>query len=97
MESHVTPAFRKSLRALPNEVRRGAFADYRLWKVDPFANSLRFKEINAKNHVWSARAGIGWRVMGVRQENAMIWFWIGSHADYDDRIINLRKGAIRTP
>jgi hypothetical protein len=29
------------------------------------------------------RVGIGWRALGVKQEDTMVWFWIGSHAEYD--------------
>jgi hypothetical protein len=29
--------------------------------------------------------GIGWRALGVMQakEDKIVWFWIGSHAEYD--------------
>jgi hypothetical protein len=27
--------------------------------------------------------GIGYRAIGVRDGDRLIWFWIGSHADYD--------------
>jgi hypothetical protein len=27
--------------------------------------------------------GLGWRAVGVRDGDTMVWFWIGSHADYD--------------
>ena len=35
------------------------------------------------------RVGIGWRAVGVRDGDTMIWFWIGSHADYD-RVVKKR-------
>jgi hypothetical protein len=27
---------------------------------------------------------IGWRALGVKEGQRMIWFWVGSHADYDN-------------
>jgi hypothetical protein len=33
--------------------------------------------------VYSVRVGLGWRALGVREGDVMVWFWIGSHADYD--------------
>ena len=29
--------------------------------------------------------GIGWRALGVRKadEEKIVWFWVGSHAEYD--------------
>jgi hypothetical protein len=32
--------------------------------------------------VFSARVGISFRVLGIQQNDEMIWFWIGSHSDY---------------
>jgi len=29
------------------------------------------------------RVGIDWRALGLREENDIYWFWIGSHAEYD--------------
>ena len=94
MESHLSPPFRKRFSALPKQVKKDALADYRLWIQQPFYNSLHFKLVSEKNKAWSVRAGIGWRAVGVRDGDVMIWFWIGSHADYDDLLINLRKSKI---
>ena len=33
--------------------------------------------------IFSVRIDIQYRVLGVRDEDRIIWFWIGSHADYD--------------
>lgn len=84
MDSHFTPQFRALFRQLPTEVRHSARKSYRLWKTDPFANSLHFKEINHGKQLWSVRAALGWRALGVRQEsNVIVWVWIGPHAEYD--------------
>jgi hypothetical protein len=29
------------------------------------------------------RVALGWRALGVSKDDAIVWFWIGSHADYD--------------
>jgi hypothetical protein len=26
---------------------------------------------------------MGYRALGVRRDDTIVWFWIGSHADYD--------------
>jgi hypothetical protein len=33
--------------------------------------------------VYSVRVGLGYRAVGTLDGDVMIWFWIGSHADYD--------------
>ncbi|MFA4903709.1 MAG: hypothetical protein WC600_13320 [Desulfobaccales bacterium] len=50
---------------------------------------LRYKKVHRIKPVFSIRVGLGWRALGVKSNNHMIWFWIGSHADYDKIIKNL--------
>jgi len=33
----------------------------------------------------------GWRAIGIVQNGEMIWFWIGSHAEYDKLLTQLRR------
>jgi hypothetical protein len=33
--------------------------------------------------VYSVRVGIGWRALGLLEGDTVIWFWVGSHAEYD--------------
>jgi hypothetical protein len=32
---------------------------------------------------WSARVGIRYRALAIEVDEGLVWFWIGSHADYD--------------
>jgi hypothetical protein len=36
---------------------------------------------------WSVRVGIHYRALAVEVEDGLLWFWIGSHAEYD-RLMN---------
>jgi hypothetical protein len=36
---------------------------------------------------WSVRVGLHYRVLAVEQDNTLVWFWIGTHAEYD-RLLN---------
>lgn len=91
MQSHLNSEFRKCFAALPTEVKRAAIGDYRLWKQDHFANGLHFKPVNDKKPVYSVRAGAGWRALGARKGEVIVWYWIGSHAMYNRLIKNLDK------
>jgi hypothetical protein len=71
------------LERLPPDVQRQAHDAYALFEGDPFHASLQFKCVHQKAAVYSARIGIGWRALGVRKKDAVVWFWIGSHAEYD--------------
>ena len=83
MNSHLTEDFVAHFRRLPRRIQELAQKNYRLWKRDPTHPSLDFKRVSRRNPVFSVRVGIGWRAVGLRQEDTMIWFWIGSHAEYN--------------
>jgi hypothetical protein len=68
---------------LAPSVRQQAVADYRLFSEDPFHQSLQFKEVDRREGVWSVRVGLSHRALGWRQANHIVWFWIGTHAEYD--------------
>jgi len=38
--------------------------------------------VGKRMSVYSIRVGIGWRALGLNVDDAIVWFWIGSHADY---------------
>jgi hypothetical protein len=54
--------------------------------VQPDHPGLRFKKIHAARPVFSVRIGLHYRALAVPQGEDSIWFWISSHADYDDLI-----------
>ena len=83
MNSQFTEDFVASFRRLPRRIQDLARKNYRLWKRDPAHPSLDFKQVSRRSPIFSVRVGIGWRAVGVKKEDAMIWFWIGSHAEYD--------------
>lgn len=33
--------------------------------------------------MWSARVGIDYRALGMDKPEGIVWFWIGTHADYE--------------
>lgn len=86
MVSHTTERFRNALAGLPDHVRRQARAAYRLFIQDPWHPGLHFKQVHPTRPIYSARVGLGYRALGVREGDEIVWFWIGSHADYDRMI-----------
>jgi hypothetical protein len=67
-------------RSLPSEVRDLADQAYGRLKQDPRHPSLHFKKIG---RFWSVRIGAHYRALAVDAPDGLVWFWIGSHADYD--------------
>ena len=84
MKSHLTDDFTSCFQALPPRIQRLARAKYRLWMQRPSHPGLQFKRVGKRKPVYSVRVGIGWRALGIRvDDDVIVWFWIGSHADYD--------------
>ena len=88
MKSRLEQGFLDCLRQMPEDVRRRARKNYRLWLDNPRHPSLGFKPIGGTG-IWSVRVGIGWRALGFVEDDTITWFWIGSHADYDTLIRSL--------
>ena len=89
MKSHLTKDFIKCFRKLPDRIKNLTRKNYRIWVENPSHPSLNFKEVPDGSNIHSVRIGIGWRALGVVQDDNIIWFWIGSHSDYDQLISNL--------
>ncbi|MBE9103371.1 hypothetical protein IQ267_28425 [filamentous cyanobacterium LEGE 07170] len=53
-------------------------------EVDPSQRSLYFKKLGKK--YWAVRAESSGRALGVEGESGISWFWIGTHAEYDELI-----------
>ena len=74
--------FWRCFEALPEPVQNLAREKYRIWRRDPYHPSLRFEE--RRNGVCVVRIGDHYRALGVREGDIVAWFWIGTHAEYDD-------------
>jgi hypothetical protein len=77
------PSFWVAYEKLPLSVRELANRNYELLKQNPKHPSLHFKRIG---RYWSVRVGIHYRALAVEAEDGLVWFWIGSHAEYDKLI-----------
>ncbi len=81
MKSHATSSFWDTLNRLPQDVQRLARKNYELWREDVSHPSIRFKYVG--DGIWSARVGLSYRALAVKEGDAVIWYWIGHHSEYD--------------
>ena len=89
MQSHTTEAFRVLLAAAPAAIQAKAQSAYRLWAQNPAHPSLRFKKVHNTLPIYSVRIDRDWRAVGILKEGAMVWFWIGSHGEYERLLSSL--------
>ncbi|HEX9725650.1 MAG TPA: hypothetical protein VGC53_15320 [Vicinamibacteria bacterium] len=80
MKHRASSAFWRLYRSLPSDIRRTADRSYEHLKRDPRHPSLHFKKVG---RFWSARVGLHHRALAVESGEDLIWFWIGTHAEYD--------------
>jgi hypothetical protein len=77
---YATAAFWTRYRSLPQDVQRTADRAFAKLKENPRHPSLRLKKVG---RMWSVRVGLRYRALAVESGDDLVWFWIGTHADYD--------------
>ncbi|MDA8156967.1 MAG: hypothetical protein M0Z52_11060 [Actinomycetota bacterium] len=75
-----TPFFLAEIREVSPYFPKKAFG---LWSEDPFHPALRFKCINKPENIWSVRITLGYRALGIMDDDTVTWFWIGGHDEYE--------------
>ncbi|MEA3498102.1 MAG: hypothetical protein U9R16_03480 [Campylobacterota bacterium] len=84
MISHINLKWKKLYKKLPIDIRKTAKKQYKIFKDNPFHSSLHFKRVHSNQPIFSARININYRTIGIlNNENIIIWFWIGSHDEYE--------------
>ena len=83
MKHLASPSFWETYEELPSAVREVADKNYELLKADPKHPSLHLKKVG---RYWSVRAGKKYRALGIDIDEGILWFWIGTHSEYDKMI-----------
>ncbi|HEY9703550.1 MAG TPA: hypothetical protein V6C58_13970 [Allocoleopsis sp.] len=68
---------------LPENIQQLADNCYELLKINPNPPSLHFKKVGK---YWSVRVGKSYRALGIEVKKGILWFWIGTHGEYDGLI-----------
>jgi hypothetical protein len=89
MKSKTTKAFWKLLNNLPDEIQKQAWISYRAWREDVWNARFEFKQVHPSQPIYSVRINRSYRAVGVRSGDEVVWFWIGSHSDYDNLLNRL--------
>jgi len=80
LKHHASPRFWRCYEALPSRVRSLADKCFDLLKANPAHPSLHFKHVGRFR---SVRVGLHYRALGVDVADGVLWFWIGTHGEYD--------------
>jgi len=81
--SRTTRQFWRLFSDLPTEIQQDAKRAYSLFQSNPSHPSLHFKKLEGEDDIYSARIGLGYRALAVMKKDRIVWYWIGSHSEYD--------------
>jgi len=80
LKHFASPEFWDLYRALPQSIQDLTDRSYALLKNDPRHPSLHLKKVD---RYWSVRVGLHYRAVAVEVPGGLLWFWIGSHEEYN--------------
>jgi mRNA-degrading endonuclease RelE of RelBE toxin-antitoxin system len=83
VKSRITSNFRRCFAELPPNTQRQAREAYRKFTENPHHPGLHLKKVHAVDPIYSVRISRDYRALGVQSADEIVWFWIGSHADYE--------------
>ncbi len=70
-------------------VRSQARSAFLQFERNPWhASLLYFKAIHGRHGLYSARVGENYRALATRMNDEVVWFGIGTHADFDQLLCN---------
>jgi mRNA-degrading endonuclease RelE of RelBE toxin-antitoxin system len=80
MRHFTSPSFWEQYARLPAYIQELADKNFELLKTNPRHPSLHLKKVGP---YWSVRVGIKYRAVAIEIQEGLLWFWIGTHAEYD--------------
>ena len=66
---------------LPKHIQKLADKNFEILKENSMHPSLHLKKVG---NYWSVRVGNKHRAVAIEVEEGLLWFWIGTHAEYDN-------------
>lgn len=84
-ESAQLDEFWKLYYGLPGWVRERAREAYQRFKDDPSHPGLNFEQLGCNAAWYSVRITGKYRAVGQVDGKRIVWFWIGSHTDFDKK------------
>ncbi|MFQ5559708.1 MAG: hypothetical protein ACE5FU_03860 [Nitrospinota bacterium] len=84
MISHTNSSFWKAYEKLSPLMKAKAREVYLLGEKNSGHNSLQFRQVHPEKPVYSVRIEKNHRVLGIRNGEYMIWFWIGSNDQFNE-------------
>jgi hypothetical protein len=83
--SRAAPEFWQLYHDLPPELQAAARRAYHVFSQNPAHPGLRVERLRSDPRAWSVRVTRDVRAVALRHGDEWLWFWIGTHRDFDRR------------
>jgi len=80
LQSKTLPEFWDHYNSLPEDIQLRADKQFKLFTADPRHPPFQRKPVG---ELWSVRVTGAYRALAIREKDALTWFWIGSHVEYE--------------
>jgi mRNA-degrading endonuclease RelE of RelBE toxin-antitoxin system len=88
LKHFTSPRFWSHYQELPAEIQKLADKNFQILKKNPRHKSLRLKKVGV---FWSTRVGASFRAVAKERSEGLLWFWIGTHDEYELLISSKRR------
>jgi hypothetical protein len=85
VNSRGTEDFWKLYYGLPPHIRNAAQKAFQKFSDNQSHPSLQLERLKFDNRAWSVRVTRNFRAVARRYDDDWLWFWIGSHEEFDRR------------
>ena len=85
MTSRGTDEFWRLYHGLPPEVKDSARKAFQKFSKNPAQPGLQLERLKFDSRALSVRVTRNYRAVARRYEDDWLWFWIGSHEEFDRR------------
>jgi hypothetical protein len=83
--SRGTAEFWRLYHELPKEIRDTARETFKKFSDNPAHPGLQLERLKSDSRAWSVRITRNYRAVARRYNDDWLWFWIGSHSEFDKR------------
>jgi hypothetical protein len=83
--SRGTSDFWRLYYELPPEIRAAAREAYRKFTANSAHPGLQLERLKCDSRTWSVRVTRNYRAVARRYDDDWLWFWIGTHEEFDRR------------
>jgi hypothetical protein len=83
--SRGTADFWRFYHELPLPIRNAAQTAFKKFLDNPAHPGLQLERLKFDSRAWSVRVTRNYRAVARRYEDDWLWFWVGSHQEFDRR------------